>query len=68
MKVWIVCRPCIDSYYHGHPTGMVFANHDAAKAYLLENNNVLDNEDDYALYLLECDLIEATTPDKQTTV
>jgi ADP-ribosyl-[dinitrogen reductase] hydrolase len=21
MKVWIVCRPCVDSYYPGHPTG-----------------------------------------------
>ena len=54
MKVWIVCRPCDDPYYEGHPTGLVFTDKEKAEAYLRDRNGEPDGTEAYfnsALYL-----------------
>lgn len=57
MKCWIVCRPCDDSYYEGHATGVVFIDEAKAKAYIDGVNGPEDAEDPFwdwsALYLTE---------------
>jgi len=66
MKVWIVCVPCEDTYYDGHPTGEVFTDKAKAEQYIAEKNNALTNRDTwfkeagindpFALYLTEGEL------------
>jgi len=56
MKVWIVCRPCDDPYYDGHPTGVVFTDKTKADAHILEMNGAPEDTVEYlawALYLEE---------------
>jgi len=54
MKVWIVCIPCEDTYYDGHPTGEVFTDKAKAEKYITEKNG--DPNDPFALYLTEGEL------------
>jgi len=59
MKVWIVCRPCDDPYYAGHPTGLVFTDKEKAEAHLKDKNGEPDDTYSYikwALYLEEGEL------------
>lgn len=54
MKVWIVCRPCDDPYYEGHPTGLVFTDKEKAEDYLRDRNGEPKDTKEYlisALYL-----------------
>ena len=62
--VWILMRPCEDSYYPGHPAPdingypLVFANHAEACAEV-DRHNVAMTEDelaDYGYYLTEATL------------
>lgn len=59
-ECWIVCRPCDDPHYGGHPTGMVFTDEAQAIAYIDEQNGgpYDDSPDwcDWALYLEKGDL------------
>jgi hypothetical protein len=48
MKVWIVCEPCEDTYYDGHPTGEVFTDKAKAEQYIAEKNG--DPNDSYLLF------------------
>ena len=67
-KLWIVCRPCEDSYYKGSPTGVVFLSKADADAYLLKyngppsGNNDDEWADSYNLYVTEGALIAEGTP------
>ena len=67
-KLWIVCRPCEDSYYRGSPTGVVFLSRADADAYLLKYNGPHRDDDDtfpshdYDLYVTEGVLIAEGTP------
>jgi len=67
-KLWIVCRPCEDSYYRGSPTGVVFLSRADADAYLLQYNGPPcaddgdDDSHDYDLYVTEGLLIAEGTP------
>ena len=44
-RCWIVCKPCSDPYYDGHPTGMVFTDEVKAKEYLERANGPLSEGD-----------------------
>lgn len=56
MKCWIICRPCDDPYYEGHPHGAVFTDEAKAKAFIAEINGTPEDTQfwrDTALYLEE---------------
>lgn len=44
MKVWIVCRPC-PREVAGHATGIVFADNEKARTYILEAKKKLPPAD-----------------------
>jgi len=53
VRCWIVCRPCSDPYYNGHPTGMVFDDEAKAKEYIEHANGPRSEGDtgEHDLYL-----------------
>lgn len=58
MKVWIVCKPCEDTYYDGHPTGEVFTDKAKAEQYITKKNGDINDPFflTFALYLKEGEL------------
>jgi len=42
-SVFLICRPCDDSYYPGHPIGIAFETREMAQKYL-DDNNLIDDE------------------------
>ena len=61
MKIYVICEPCDDSYYPGHPTGVAFYDKEQAKAYCDAKSGGNPEDDshyyDYAYYFHEVEVL-----------
>ena len=51
-SVFLICRPCDDSYYPGHPDDIAFETREQAQKYL-DDNRMVDNEYPNESYYIE---------------
>ena len=57
MKVFLICRPCDDSYYSGHPTDKAFFKKEDADDYLSALNGSSEDLDyEYQYYIHEIEV------------
>lgn len=43
-KIYLICIPCNDSYYQGHPTKVAFTTKEAADKHIAQTNSMDDEE------------------------
>ena len=69
MKVYVICEPCDDRYYPGHPTDIAFFDEVEAKSYCLEKSPGYPDTDpnyyDYAYYYREVNVISNVVLQKE---
>jgi hypothetical protein len=70
MKIYLICTPCVDSYYDGHPTKIAFTTKDEAWAHCFKHNGPPDDEDSYKhafdLYFTEVEVQDENTSKSAT--
>jgi len=54
--IYLICRPCDDSYYPGHPDGIAFETKEMAQKYLDDNYPVDPNSLEEDRYITEIKL------------
>lgn len=57
MKIYLINRPCDDSDYPGHSTGIGFTTREAAQEYCdKQNSDDPEDEDEYGFYVSEVEV------------